>query len=96
MADDITARGQSTGRGAKYHPSSFTAIGIEPEEVSAEIVATEAAPIGEADHAVDGASFILDRPAGVPAIWGRGSHVLWARGEAPDGRGPAGTRQERP
>ncbi|HRD10509.1 MAG TPA: AAA family ATPase [Mycobacterium sp.] len=90
MADDITARGRALAESAKYHPSSFTAIGIEPEEVSAEIVATEAAPIGEADHAVDGASFILDRPAGVPAIWGRGSHVLWARGEALMVAGPQG------
>lgn len=32
--------------------------------------------------AVDGAQFILDQPAGIPALWGRGTQVLWPRGEA--------------
>jgi hypothetical protein len=36
----------------------------------------------EADRAVDGATFILDVPDGVPAIWGSGNRVLWARGES--------------
>ncbi|MEU8276486.1 AAA family ATPase [Microbispora bryophytorum] len=31
---------------------------------------------------VSGASFVLDTPAEVPAIWGNGQEVLWARGEA--------------
>jgi replicative DNA helicase len=31
---------------------------------------------------VDGASFILDAPTDVPAVWGRGNDVLWAEGEA--------------
>jgi replicative DNA helicase len=44
------------------------------------------------DRLVDGASFILDVPREVPAIWGRGQRVLWARGESlllvgPDGVG---------
>ena len=44
------------------------------------------------DRLVDGASFILDTPREVPAIWGRGQRVLWARGESlllvgPDGVG---------
>lgn len=35
-----------------------------------------------ADEFVDGARFILDQPSTVPAVWGEGSHVLWAEGEA--------------
>lgn len=30
---------------------------------------------------VDGATFILDVPHTVPAVWGRGQQVLWAQGE---------------
>ncbi len=32
--------------------------------------------------AIDGASFILDNPADVPALWGRGQEVLHASGES--------------
>lgn len=50
---------------------------------------------GEASREVrtrlrDGASFILDIPDHVPAIWGDGEHVLWASGEALTLAGPAG------
>jgi hypothetical protein len=34
------------------------------------------------DNAVDGASFVLDSPEGIPAILGRGTQVLWPKGEA--------------
>src|SRR4051794_35137540 len=30
----------------------------------------------------NGASFVLDAPSDVPAIWGTGTEVLWADGEA--------------
>jgi hypothetical protein len=46
------------------------------------ILASQGPPIAGPDTAVDGADFILDQPTGVPAIWGRGSQVLWAPGEA--------------
>ncbi|WP_322857760.1 AAA family ATPase [Mycobacterium shigaense] len=42
------------------------------------------------DPAVDGAEFILDQPAEVPAIWGEGGRVLWAPGEALMIAGPQG------
>lgn len=42
------------------------------------------------DPAVNGAEFILDQPAEVPAIWGEGSRVLWAPGEALMIAGPQG------
>ena len=31
---------------------------------------------------VDGATFILDIPANIPALWGEGDEVLWAEGES--------------
>ena len=39
---------------------------------------------------VDGAAFILDAPAGVPCVWGRGSEVIWAEGESLMIAAPAG------
>ncbi len=39
---------------------------------------------------VDGASFLLDIPEGVPAVWGTGDDVLWARGESCLLTGPTG------
>lgn len=38
----------------------------------------------------DGASFLLDLPATVPAIWGKGDDILWARGESLMLAGPQG------
>lgn len=42
------------------------------------------------DPVVNGARFILDQPAEVPAIWGEGTQVLWAPGEALMIAGPQG------
>lgn len=39
---------------------------------------------------IPGGAFILDRPAGVPAVWGDGSDVLWAEGESCIILGPPG------
>ncbi len=39
---------------------------------------------------VRGGSFVLDQPREVPALWGAGDRVLWARGEALMIVGPAG------
>lgn len=47
-------------------------------------------PVEALDVAVDGARFILDQPGGVPAVWGTGSRVLWAEGEALMIAGPQG------
>jgi AAA domain-containing protein len=38
----------------------------------------------------DGATFILDIPATIPAIWGEGTDVLWAEGESLMIAGPLG------
>lgn len=45
---------------------------------------------GIAHLIVDGGSFVLDAPADVPAVWGNGSGVLWAEGEACIIAGPTG------
>jgi len=39
---------------------------------------------------VDGGSFLFDIPAGTPAVWGSGQHVLWAEGEGLMIAGPQG------
>ena len=39
---------------------------------------------------VDGAAFILDQPATIPALWGAGTEVLWAEGESLMIAGPMG------
>jgi len=55
---------------------------------AAEVDAAE--PDDAPDLLVDGATFLLDIPEGVPAVWGRGSEVLWAQGEALLIAGPPG------
>lgn len=44
----------------------------------------------EGTRFVDGGAFILDAPTTVPAIWGAGTEVLWARGESLILAGPPG------
>jgi replicative DNA helicase len=39
---------------------------------------------------LDGAAFVLDHPAEVPAVWGRGDENLWSRGEPLYILGPTG------
>ncbi|MHA7663728.1 AAA family ATPase [Mycolicibacterium sp. HS_4_1] len=40
---------------------------------------------------VDGAAFVLDVPDTIPAVWGQGNQVLWAKGESLMISGPLGT-----
>ena len=52
-----------------------------------------------AARAVDGATFFLDAPKHVPAIWGEGDRVLWSQGEplllvGPDGVGKTSVAQQ--
>ena len=39
---------------------------------------------------IDGASFILDAPKDIPAVWGSGGRVAWSAGEALLIVGPSG------
>lgn len=70
--------------------------GMEPGDARTQAILTaigEASPAphtGPADRFIDGAAFILDAPDGVPAVWGRGTEVLWAEGEALMICGPSG------
>jgi len=55
----------------------------------------EAAPEPEPSAAgrwglIDGATFVLDAPEGVPAVWGEGQEVVWPRGEPLGMVGPQG------
>jgi replicative DNA helicase len=59
----------------------------------------EQVPDRAVDRTVDGAQFILDGPAHVPAVWGAGEEVLWAEGEplmvyAPQGVGKTTIAQQ--
>lgn len=60
-------------------PALLAAIRDEAAQALADVTETSTR---EADPFINGAAFVLDAPAEVPAIWGRGSSVLWARGEA--------------
>lgn len=80
--DDLSARGKALADSGKYEPGQ-PVVRLELDEAAAEVIlASQGPPIAGPDSAVDGADFILDQPVGVPAIWGRGSQVLWAPGEA--------------
>jgi len=55
--------------------------------------------IENVNRATDGASFFLDAPDHVPAIWGEGDRVLWSQGEpmllvGPDGVGKTSLVQQ--
>lgn len=72
----MLARGRAIAD--KYNVLSFpNLVNEHPADDSA-----PAAPPEDPEMAIDGAEFVLDQPASIPAIWGRGRHVLWASGEA--------------
>ena len=66
----------------------------EAEEIRREIEAVHSPPephvAGAPRRALDGASFVLDAPEHVPAVWGTGQSVLWSAGEALMICGPPG------
>jgi replicative DNA helicase len=68
------------------------AAAAQAAHLVAEVGITDRSP----DHgpglrgAVDGASFVLDAPEGVAAVWGEGDHVLWPSGEGLFLVGPTG------
>lgn len=59
------------------NPPAEDASSTEQDTAASSSVSTT-----EPDNAIDGARFVLDSPEGVPAIWGRGTQVLWPKGEA--------------
>jgi replicative DNA helicase len=42
---------------------------------------TRADSLSDGFRTIDGASFILDSPQQIPAVWGSDEHVLWSQGE---------------
>ena len=65
------------------------AAATTPAEPAAAVVADVATQV-DRPRLRDGATFILDAPDNVPAIWGFGEEVLWAEGEALMVVGPPG------
>jgi replicative DNA helicase len=86
--EDLIARGKALGESGVHRP----ALALVADDVKL----SDGQPVAEADigevplsttrtdpdNAIDGGRFILDSPEGVPAIWGRGTQVLWPKGEA--------------
>ncbi|MCV7100916.1 MULTISPECIES: AAA family ATPase [Mycobacterium] len=76
MTSDAIERGKALAESRRYEfappPTEFAIV----DSVEVQPVDTEA------DHAIDGASFVLDQPEGMPSLWGRGTQVLWPKGEA--------------
>lgn len=60
------------------------------ERVAAERLAKARRESGNQDRVQRGGSWLLDAPDEAPTIWGRGTEVLWARGEALMIAGPQG------
>lgn len=55
-----------------------------------EIAEAAKAGLSESNRVHDGASFLLDIPPIPPAVWGKGTEILWSRGEALIIAGPQG------
>jgi len=88
LDDELVVRGQQLARSGRYEPRNHAPQTAPPDALpkfdDAEPAALAAEPAGVSDHenAVDGAQFVLDQPEGIPALWGHGSQVIWAAGEA--------------
>ncbi len=73
---------------------------VDENEISAYFQSLDGKPVeSHTNRAVDGAVFILQEPADVPAAWGRNDQVLWAEGEGlllvgPDGVGKTTIAQQ--
>ena len=72
--------------GKHTHPADVDEVTAETDS-AARISKTDEAPSWQF---VDGATFILDIPTTIPALWGEGNDVLWAEGESLMIAGPMG------
>lgn len=66
-------------------------IKLHDQRIARELYDELAAPSAEVQsRLVEGGQFVLDIPPDVPAVWGRGSSVVWAEGESFLLSGPPG------
>ncbi|BCP14854.1 AAA family ATPase [Mycobacterium paraintracellulare] len=81
---DLADRGKEIAESGRHRPSLELVTSFDGEDAVHDDEVESPAPVSISDphNAIDGAQFILDRPAGIPAVWGRGTQVLWPRGEA--------------
>lgn len=88
--NEITATLNSAQRGSQDKPRQQPAVPPATNHLTATTI--EAPPTGEDTtfRFVDGASFILDIPDTIPALWGEGEDILWSDGESLMIAGPMG------
>lgn len=77
------------------HATRFEVRRLRAQQAAKELLAEERAAklkseAEASNRVVDGAVFLLDLPAEPPAIWGKGSEILWAKGESLIIAGPQG------
>lgn len=93
---EIRATLGSAERGANAKPRDRPAVppptlnGSVTEVSTDQIVAAGDDSDGAPFVFIDGASFVLDIPDAIPALWGTGDQVLWADGESLMIAGPMG------
>lgn len=73
MTEDLLARGRAIAERLQSEASQVPAVIV---------VGQDAETVQLPEYGVSGAEFVLDAPAGIPAIWGRDNSVLWSAGEA--------------
>lgn len=71
MTEDMVARGREIAERLREEGKNTTVVVVDSNE-------NHEPP----ENGVSGAQFVLDRPAGVPSLWGQGNQVLWSSGEA--------------
>lgn len=90
MSEDLVTKGRSIASAMASRSSLSTQ---SPDELGesrdvpgghqrGQHIASPGDSPGASEAFIDGARFILDQPATIPAVWGEGSQVLWAEGEA--------------
>lgn len=85
LADDPAADDADVEALAQHRATTEELRRQRARKAAAEIILTEeleAQRAAQHGRSVDGATFILDAPSEVPAIWGDGANVGWAEGES--------------
>jgi replicative DNA helicase len=72
------------------HPDDEDAADLRAVELITRAVTPPSSPNNIKRHAVDGATFLLETPSTITALWGEDDRVAWAEGEALMLCGPSG------